>query len=133
MNGGLFLDSSVLVALIAKESDWPELSERLEQAERRFTSAVAVLEAVIVLSSRMAVEPGQAEGALGKFLSAHDVGILPIDAAVARRAVRAFEDYGKGRHSARLNLGDCISYGCAREAGLTLFYKGNDFALTDLA
>lgn len=132
MSEGVFLDSSVLVAIIAKEPDWAELSQRLEAAARRFTSAVAALEAVIVLSSRMGVEPGEAERALSDFLSTHDVGIVPVDAAVGRRAVRAFERYGKGRHPARLNLGDCISFGCAREAGLTLLYKGDDFARTDL-
>lgn len=133
MSAGALLDSSVLVALLAKEPGWTALADRVDQVERRFTSAVAVLETVMVLASLMRVEPHLAGRIVNEFLTTHDVRLMTIDAAVGSRAIQAFEAFGKGRHPARLNLGDCLSYACAKEAGLTLLYKGGDFARTDLA
>lgn len=129
----VFIDSSALVALLLAEPDWQNIAAKIATAKRRRTSAVAILETVMVVASRMGINPEAAESRLGDLLQAHAVETIAVDEACVRRAIRAFSRYGKGRHPARLNLGDCISYACAREHGLTLLYKGEDFAQTDLA
>ena len=60
------------------------------------------------------------------------IRIEPVSTAQGRLARRAYQDFGKGRHPARLNLGDCFAYALAMEMGLPLLFKGNDFALTDV-
>lgn len=57
---------------------------------------------------------------------------LPIDAEIGRLALDAFERFGKGRHKAKLNFGDCLSYATAKRHGLRLLYVGRDFAATDI-
>ena len=58
--------------------------------------------------------------------------MIDISAAIAREALLAFDQFGRGRHKADLNMGDCFSYACARERGLPLLFKGNDFVHTDI-
>ncbi len=60
------------------------------------------------------------------------IEILPITAEIGDLALDAFDRYGKGRHPARLNMGDCFAYACARHYRQPLLYKGDDFALTDI-
>ena len=57
---------------------------------------------------------------------------VPIDEAIARLAVDCFQQFGKGRHPAKLNFGDCLSYACAKALGVPLLFKGDDFARTDV-
>ncbi len=61
------------------------------------------------------------------------IAVVPIDEEVAHAAVAAFERYGKSRHRASLNFGDCLSYACAKAHGAKLLFKGGDFAQTDVA
>ena len=74
-----------------------------------------------------------ANEAVVRYLSRAKVEIIPITAEIGRAAVAAFEQYGRGRHPARLNMGDCFAYACARALGVPLLYKGDDFAQTDIA
>ena len=57
---------------------------------------------------------------------------MPITAEMGRAALSAFDRYGRGRHSAALNMGDCFAYACARQLDLPLLFKGDDFPLTDI-
>ena len=59
--------------------------------------------------------------------------VVPIDGVVGHIALEAFERYGKGRHKAALNMGDCFAYGCAKAHKVPLLFKGGDFAYTDIA
>lgn len=129
---GLFIDTSVLVAIIADEPDRASLATNVEDIPRRFTSSVALLEAAMVISSRLELAPTRAGEMIEDFIRDQEISVLPIDHKIVPIAIHAFELYGKGRHRARLNFGDCISYACARAHGLTLLYKGDDFAHTDL-
>ncbi|TGQ34500.1 MULTISPECIES: type II toxin-antitoxin system VapC family toxin [unclassified Mesorhizobium] len=130
----MFVDTSVVVAILSGEQDADEWSNRIEQAPSRMTSALMVLEAAMRLSTKLSVEPLVAETVIGAFLHEANIEIVPIGAGEARLAVKAFSDYGKGRgHPAQLNLADCLSFACAKSHGMPLLYKGNDFSRTDLA
>jgi Uncharacterized protein conserved in bacteria len=130
----MFIDTSVVVAILSGEEDAGLLAEHIERASLRMTSALVVLEAVMRLSTKLAVEPEVAEAAVEALLAEADIEVVPIDAEDGRRAVRAFAEYGKERgHPAQLNLADCLSYACARNRSVQLLYKGNDFSRTDLA
>lgn len=132
MSRDVFIDSSALVALLAKEADWQQIAARIEEAGRRFTSPSVILETVMVLSSRTPSDPERIEALLLGLLAGQEIEVLTLDQNTARAAGSAFARYGKGRHPARLNLGDCFSYACAREHRLALLYNGDDFAQTDL-
>ena len=130
----MFIDTSVVVAILAGEADAADWSRKIEQAPRRITSPLVMLEAAMRLSSLLAVEPVVAEAVIEAFLREAEVEVIPIEAGDAKIAIQAFSDYGKGRgHPAQLNLADCLSYASAKTRGVPLLYKGNDFSHTDLA
>ncbi|CCV08605.1 conserved hypothetical protein [Mesorhizobium metallidurans STM 2683] len=130
----MFVDTSVVVAILSGEEDAGEWSNRMEEAPARITSALVVLEAAMRLSTLLAVEPLVAEAAIEAFLREAEIEIVPIDAGDAKLAIQAFATYGKGRgHPAQLNLADCLFYACAKSRSMSLLYKGNDFSQTDLA
>ncbi|MCR5856812.1 type II toxin-antitoxin system VapC family toxin [Mesorhizobium sp. J428] len=130
----IFIDTSVVIAILTSEGDAAELSEAMEAVQYRATSTLVILEATMRLSTLLSLEPAQVTEIIDAFLSRGMIEIVPIEAADRSFAVNAFAQYGKGRrHPARLNLADCLSYACAKRRGLKLLYKGGDFALTDLA
>ena len=130
----MFVDRSVVVAILSDEDDAEEWLERLRTAETKATSAVVMLESVMRLSSKLRIEPLRIESVVLRFFERLGIVISPIGAAECRLAIQAFSLYGKGRgHPAQLNLADCLSYACARNLNIPLLYKGNDFARTDMA
>lgn len=129
----MFVDTSVLVAILAQEKDARELSNRLESTDRKITSALVILEAAMRLSTMLAVEPTIVHETIEAFLKEARIEVVPILGSDAGLAVEAFSIYGKGRgNKAQLNLADCLSYACAKSRSVGLLYKGNDFAQTDL-
>lgn len=130
----MFVDTSVVVAILSGEADAAAFAERIEGAPLRMTSALVVLEAAMRLSSKFAIEPMTVDAAIAAFLREAEIQVMTIDGDMAKLAVQAFSDYGKGRgHPAQLNLADCLSYACAKSRGVPLLYKGSDFSHTDLA
>jgi ribonuclease VapC len=130
----MFVDTSVIVAILSKEEDAEEWMEKLEKAPSTFTSALVILEATMRLSSKLLVDPREAGNIVERMLETSDIQLMPIDREEADLAVEAFARYGKGRGGpAQLNLSDCLSYACAKSHGVPLLYKGNDFSHTDLA
>ncbi|CAN7715998.1 type II toxin-antitoxin system VapC family toxin [Mesorhizobium sp. LjRoot246] len=130
----MFVDTSVVVAILSREEDAGEWSNRIQATPHKITSALVVLEAAMRLSTMLAIEPVIVEAAIEAFLREAEIEIVPIGAGDAKLAIQAFSDYGKGRgHPAQLNLADCLSYACAKSHGSALLYKGNDFSHTDLA
>ena len=117
----MFIDASALVAMVAAEEDAPELFSRLEKSRTRLTSPLAVWEASVAAARILKRSPKAAEGEVEGLLTL--MGIEAVD---------AFERYGKGRHKAGLNFGDCFAYACARHFVVPLLCKGSDFALTDI-
>ena len=130
----MFVDTSVVVAILSGEEDAAAWASRIGEATVRATSPLVVLEAVMRLSTKLAIEPVEVEVAVAEFLREAEIDIVPIEAKEAKLAVQAFSDYGKGRgHPAQLNLADCLSYASAKSRSIPLLYKGNDFSHTDLA
>lgn len=114
------------------EEDRGALVRAIEGASRRLTAPFVRLEAAIVLASRLRTTPKQAEAQFDRFLHLAGVEEVDVTSAIGSAAVACFEAYGKGRHPARLNFADCLSYACARAHGARLLFKGDDFAQTDV-
>lgn len=129
----MFVDTSAVVAILAREPDAASLSEALGAAQSRLTSPLVRLEACMVLATKLDMPPSEVEQELDVFLMESGISVVPIDDETGRLAVAAFERFGKGRGTAaKLNLADCLSYACARQHGVAILYKGRDFSHTDL-
>jgi ribonuclease VapC len=126
----MILDSSALVAIFTQESGHEGLIDAVAEAPAAGVGAPTLVEAGIVLSVRMRLD---ARPLLARFL--HDFGIIvvPFGEDHWREALDAFDRFGKGRHPADLNLGDCFSYAVASLAEQPLLCIGDDFRKTDLA
>lgn len=116
--------------MLTEEIGYEDVVRRASAAPLLAVGAPTLLETAMVLSSRLGKDPRLA---LNGFLRKMDVEVIPFTAEHYEVAVDAFERFGKGRHPAALNFGDCVSYAVARLSGLPLLYTGNDFARTDLA
>lgn len=128
----MFVDASALTAMIADEADAPELIARLDQAETLLTSPIALWEATVALARLSGKSIKDTRKSLERFLELADIRTLPVPPEAAAVALDAFDRFGKGRHPAKLNMGDCFAYACARHFGEPLLYKGADFPLTDI-
>lgn len=130
----VFLDTSAVVAVLAGEPDAASFAVKLEAEPQRISAGHVLLEASTRLASLLGLTPTVADGLVTRLFREADVGIVPITAEVAQIAVAAFERYGKGRGAvANLNLGDCLSYACAKAHDARLLCKGHDFSQTDIA
>ena len=125
----MIIDTSAILAILLRESD----SERYEQAiadswPRRMT-AVALLEATMVVEGRGGIG---ASNDLDAFLKRTQVELVPVTAEHVASARQAWRRFGKGNHPAALNFGDCFAYALAAVSGEPLLFKGGDFAQTDI-
>ena len=126
----MVVDTSALIAILLNEADAEILSATLAAFSPRIISTVSALEASIVMENKKG-EAGLA--LLDELLSAAQFEVIAFDDAQLRIAREAYRRYGKGRHPAGLNFGDCCSYALTRARNDTLLFKGNDFAQTDIA
>ena len=128
----LFIDASALTAIIEDEPERLSLEAAMEADPVRLTSALALWEAARAISRGDDLETGMVE--VERYCSRLDIVVVQIGAPESVAAIRARARFGKGTgHPARLNMGDCFAYACARTNNARLLYKGNDFARTDLA
>ncbi len=123
----IVVDTSVLVAMILGEPEAASFATRLAREPERLVSAVSVVEAALVTESRV----GPAASAQLDALIA-TMEVVAVDHAQASTAIAAWRRFGKGRHPAKLNLGDCFSYALARGRGAALLFKGEGFSATDV-
>jgi ribonuclease VapC len=128
----MFVDASALTAILADEGDAPELLARLQKARVRITSPLAVWETVLAISRILDLEVGHAHEAVEEFLVLSEIQVIAVPPEARNHAIDAYDRYGKSRHPASLNFGDCFAYACARIAGVPLLYKGDDFPQTDI-
>ena len=128
----MFVDASALTAILAREPDERDILERLQAYAVRQTSPMAVWETVVAVARRRQMEIDDAESVVENFLKLASIKVQSISAETRHTAVEAFSRYGKGRHPAGLNFGDCFAYACARDANVPMLYKGDDFARTDI-
>ena len=90
------------------------------------------MSAVNLLEARLVLTKGLPSAALDDFIAYYTIEIIPFDQPLSDLAFQAYGRFGKGRHPARLNMGDCAAYALAKSRGWPLLYKGEDFALTDI-
>ena len=128
----IFADASALIAIIAGEDGADALADALEADPERMCSAMAVWETVAGLCRSHQFTPQAARDHVQRFRDAAEIRLVPIGAAELDAAVDAYARYGKGRHRAALNMGDCFAYACARTQAARLLYLGEDFAATDI-
>ena len=124
----IVIDTSALIAILSQEPPKSHLVTKIEAATPRIISPVTRVETVMV-ASRMSAQPIEAVNALLRTL---EIETVPIDISQSELAAKAFIDYGKGRHPARLNCGDCFAYAAAKALNAPLLYVGDDFAKTDI-
>jgi ribonuclease VapC len=123
------IDSSAWVAIRFKEPGYELLFEKATRADAVLVSAPTVLEIAIVLTRRFLVDP---RPSLMSDFETYGVQVVPLNRRHSDVAIQAFLTYGKGRHPAKLNFSDCLSYAVASLAGIPLLYTGSDFSKTDI-
>lgn len=128
----MMIDASALCAILLREPDAPDLTGIIAKAETPFTSPIAIYETVVALMRVNAWSAEEAESAVRRLLKAASIDVCAITDHTSSVAASAFGRFGKGRHPAALNLGDCFAYACAKANDAPLLYKGDDFAKTDI-
>ena len=129
----LFVDASAMVAMMTDEPGIQDLERRFGAVDDRLCSAVSLWETVRAVARKRTVPVSVAQAEVDGFAADFTLRMVPIGRVEAEAAVAAHERYGKGSgHPARLNMGDCFAYACARTNNARLLYKGDDFACTDL-
>lgn len=133
MAQGIVVDTSALVAIIMAEPSRTTLMDRMLAAQIVFVGAPTLLEATMVLSGRLEnTALGDARTELHGLLRHLGAKVVPFTEDHYETAASAFLRYGSGRHKAKLNYGDCMSYAVAVLSGLPLLYTGTDFSKTDV-
>lgn len=125
----MVLDTSAILGILLDEPERRSFNEMIEADYTRLMSAATFLEAALVIESRRG-EAGAREFDL--FVHRAQISVVPVDAEQAEIARGAWRKYGKGRHPAGLNYGDCFTYALARISGEPVLAKGGDFRQTDL-
>jgi ribonuclease VapC len=126
----MIVDSSALIAILLKEPEGRRLDVAIADSAECRISTASFLESSLVLMARHGAD---AVRDLDLLIARFRIGLVPFTESHARIARTAFVRYGKGRHPAALNFGDCMAYALARETGEELLFKGTDFGLTDVA
>jgi len=121
------IDTSAVLAIFLAEPERKQFLDSILQAGERLISAASVLETGIVLESKRGESAGRE---FDLFLVRTNITIVPVDPDQIEIARSAWRSFGKGRHPAALNFGDCFTYALARSSGESILAKGQDFALT---
>ena len=124
----MILDTSAIVSVLREEQGSDRLEDTIERAPSLAIGAPTLLETVMVLMARMTT----GREIVDRFVRQRDVEVIPFDELHRHEATTAFERFGKGRHRAALNFGDCMTYATARLAGEPRLGLADDGALTDL-
>jgi ribonuclease VapC len=125
----MVVDTSAILAILQNEPERRPFNEAIEAAEKRLLSAASFVESSIVIESRYGAD-GVRD--LDLFIATAQIELIAVDVERAHLARQAFRLFGKGRHPAGLNFGDCFSYALARSLAETLLYKGADFGKCDI-
>ena len=125
----MVIDTSALIAILVNEPERSEFIRAIEEAASSRISTATFVETSIVLDARYGTK---ALHVLDRFIAKAGIELRPLDVEQGHAASAAFRRFGKGRHRAGLNYGDCFSYALANVLGEPLLYKGADFSHTDL-
>lgn len=126
----MVIDTSVLFAIEMMELEAARFDEMIRGAPRRLMSVANVLELVTGLTARRGRDQ---RPTVDDLVADYDLDLVPVDQAQMRIACEAMVRFGKGRHPARLNYGDCFAYALSLSSGEPLLFKGDDFSKTDVA
>ena len=125
----MVIDSSAVLAILNNEPERRIFTKTLEQADASLISVVSFVETSLILEARKGYD---ALRDFDFFIAKAGVELIAVDVEQAELARTAFRQFGKGRHPANLNFGDCFSYALAKVSGVPLLFKGQDFAHTDI-
>jgi ribonuclease VapC len=125
----MVIDTSAIVAILFDEPERPQFAAAIDAAALRLLSAATLVEATLVVEGR---KGRRAEGMVDRFVEDAEIEVLPVTIEHAQLACQAFRAFGKGRHAAGLNLGDCFAYALAKACDEALLFKGDDFPKTDI-
>jgi ribonuclease VapC len=125
----VIVDSSAVIAILRSESEAPDFAKAIDSAESSRISAVSYVESAVVIDSGGDAIARRRFDDFFRVLRVTVETVTPRQAEIARQA---YQDYGKGRHKAGLNLGDCFAYALAKEMDEPLLFKGKDFLHTDI-
>lgn len=125
----MVIDSSALLAIVLDEEDRILFRDALAEATMPVMSAATFVEVGIAALNR---DGEEARASIDMIVAQNGIRILPVDEEIARLAVHAWDRFGRGRHPAKLNYGDCFSYALAKTSNDTLLFKGDDFTHTDI-
>jgi ribonuclease VapC len=128
----MFVDASAWAAIILSESEADAFETKLLASNLVLTSAMANWEAVRAITKTMRQSQARVQAIVAGYQHGVGARIVHIGEAEQDLALQAHARFGKGVHPARLNMGDCFAYACAKVHGAPLLYKGEDFALTDI-
>jgi ribonuclease VapC len=126
----VIVDTSALVSMLIREDGWENLRSAVADVEVVGIGAPSLLEAILVISGRAGRDRSED---VRQFVRDLGIVVIPFEEEHARVAAKAFARFGKGRHRAALNFGDCMTYAVAKLAGRPLLCTGEDFRKTDLA
>jgi ribonuclease VapC len=128
----MFLDASAAIAILAREDDHEEIAEKLANSKKVLFSPLAHYETCVGLARASTCELRDSEILVRDFLKSLRARTVELTSEIGLEAVNAFAVFGKGRHRARLNMGDCFAYACAKVHRVPLLCKGDDFVHTDI-
>lgn len=125
----MILDSSAIIAVLRAEPEAPHFAKAIISAGTSRVSAVSYVEAAVVIDSG---KDAVASRRFDEFFRVSRVAVEAVTPRQAEMARQTYRDFGKGRHKAGLNFGDCFAYALAKEKDEPLLFKGNDFRHTDV-
>jgi ribonuclease VapC len=125
----MIVDTSALISIIFKEPGFEELLDKIGKADEIGMGTPTLVESGIVLAARLRRDP---RALLGRIIRQFGVVEIPFGSEHWQEAIGAYQRFGKGRHPAALNFGDCMSYATAKLTAQPLLYTGRDFLKTDL-
>ncbi|MGY5779990.1 type II toxin-antitoxin system VapC family toxin [Rhizobium sp. LEGMi135b] len=128
----MFIDASVLSAMMTDEEEARAFAVRMQPATARMTSPLAAANAAILISSILGLSPTEAAEAVRTFLQLMNIQQLAVPPRAATLAIEAYERYGQGDHPARLSFDDCMTYACARYYRQPLLSESDQFKQTDI-
>ncbi len=125
----MIVDSSAILAILFAEPDAAVFAKAISEADACKISAATFVEVAVVVEAQT---KDRGSRQLDAFLRRAGFVIEPVTEEQAHLARQAYSDFGRGRHPANLNFGDCFSYALAKASGEALLFKGNDFSKTDI-
>jgi ribonuclease VapC len=128
----IFVDASAIISMMTGQDGADELIDRLAKERERICSAVVMFESVAGLCRAYTYSVNQARDAVKSFLEVNELQFVGIGEREFELAIRAYAEFGAGRHPAGLTMGDCFSYACAKANKAALLFSGEAFARTDI-